>query len=433
MGRKVIIQFLATGFSGLLAFIAISLSARLFGPETIGQVTYLSGLLGLVFAFSDLGLSRAHVHFTAGNKNQPLLFSFLSVKFLLLLVCVLAAGWLAKINQQLSWLFLILLSFEVLSRLADSLLITFEGQERVWPQNLVRLIGKTVKLAAVAILAVFWRNSYGYSLTFLAESLVVLGAALVISRHFWQFKIDKAAVKKYWQYALPFALVMPLSYFQDNGLIVIIRQFWSAGTLGVYAASFGLFGLLKSFSSSLMVFFFPRISSLDLARDKEKIQGYADLAVKLSIWLLAPLCLLLFIFAEPVVTLVLGRQFIDGASIFRWLLGGILILAVFTPYDHVLFAMNKHHSIVWVNLIDTILVLGLGWLLIPPLGGQGAAIALVVGWLSGGLWQFMILRQKTGIHFCRDFRLSRIEIKYLYGLIHSFSQAIFRRPGIKAS
>lgn len=424
MGKKVIIQFLASGFAGALAFLSLSLSARFFGPEILGRVAYLSGLLGLVFAFSDLGLSRAHVHFTAANQGKPAA-GFLMMKLALLGLCGLVAVLVGKINQQLSWLFLVLLLFEVLFRLADSLLITFEGREKVWPQNFTRLAGKLIKLAAVVIFALKWRSSLGYSLTYLIEAVVVLALAIIISRSLWRLKLEPATIKSYWRYSLPFALIMPLSYLQDNGLILIIRRFWSAETLGVYAASLGLFGLLKGFSSSLMVFFFPRISSLNQSKDLAPVQKYTDTAVKFSIWLLTPVCLLLFVLATSVVTLVLGQQFLASVNTFRWLLLGIIILAVFTPYDHVLFATRNHQSIVVVNLITTTLVLLVAWWLIPILGGQGAALAAVAGWLISGLWQFLILKQKTGIKFLRDWRLSKEEVKYLYALFHSFGQTQF--------
>jgi len=432
MGKKIIIQFFASGLTGLLAFLSLSLSARFFGPEILGQVAYLSGLLGLVFAFSDLGLSRAHVHFTAANQGKPAA-GFLMMKLALLGLCGLAAVLVGKINQQLSWLFLILLVFEVLFRLADSLLITFEGREKVWPQNLTRLAGKLIKLVAVVIFALAWRNSLGYSLTYLIEAVVVLVLAIIFGRGLWRFKPEPATIKSYWRYSLPFTLIMPLSYLQDNGLILIIRRFWSAEVLGVYAASLGLFGLLKSFSSSLMVFFFPRISRLNETKDLEQIQRYTDTAVKFSVYILVPLAIILFVGSGWLVPLILGRQFFEAISIFRVWLIGILILGIFTPYDHVLFATRNHRSIVKINLLTTLIVLWLGWRLIPTWGGLGAAMAAVSGWLVGGLWQFAILRQKTGIKFLRDWRLTKVEVKYLYGLFNSFGQALFRANRKKIS
>lgn len=425
MGKKIVIQFLASGIVGLLALLSLSLSARWFGPQILGQVAYLSGLMGLVFGFSDLGLSRAQVRFTAANQGKPAA-GYLLLKLILLGSCAVAALIVGQINRQLSWVFLILLIYEILFRLADGLLITFEGQEKVWPQNLVRLTGKLAKLVALIIFGFVWRTSAGYSLTFLAEAVLILVLTQIVGRGLWRLKPDPGVIKRYCQYSLPFALIMPLSYVQDNGLILLIRRFWSAEVLGVYAANLGVFGLLKSFSSSLMVFFFPRISRLNAGGDTAAIQRYADMAVKFSLWLLLPLGLVLMAAADPLIRLVLGEAFAGGGAIFRWLILGIIVLAVFTPYDHILFATKNHRPIVKVNLITTIFVLALSWLLVPIFAGAGAAMALVAGWTVSGIWQFLILRQATGLRFLTDWRLSRAEVKYLYGLFNSFSQAVFR-------
>lgn len=429
LGQKVIIQFAAAGASGLLAFLALSLSARWFGPEILGQVVYYLGILGLIFAFTDLGLSRAHIHFTASNSGQPEIGPFLALKLPLLLLAFLA-GLAIFYWQALTGIFIILLVAEVFSRVADSLLISFEGQEKVWPQNLLKIGAKFCRVAALIIFG--WRlaNVYGYALTFFIEALLIFTGALLLRRNWLNFHFDRGSIKRYLNYSLPFAVIMPLSYLQDNGLILMLKHWQGSVVLGIYAAGFGLFGFLKTFSSSLMIFFFPRISRLSQAKDLREIQAYTDMAVKFSVWILTPILFILLIISQWLVPLVLGREFIAAIAIFRWYLFGVLVLSIFSPYDHVLFATNNHHSIVKVNLVTTILLLLLGWQLIPIFGGLGAAIASVISWLVGGIWQFTVLHQKTGIKFLTDWRLSRVEVKYLYGLYNSFSQAGFW-PGRK--
>ena len=52
MGKKVLIQFILSSLTGLIAFMALSLGARFFGPEVLGQVSFYLGLIGLCFALS---------------------------------------------------------------------------------------------------------------------------------------------------------------------------------------------------------------------------------------------------------------------------------------------------------------------------------------------------------------------------------------------
>lgn len=427
MGKNVLIQFFASGITGLLAFLILSLSARFFGPAILGQVAYFLGILGLIFAFSDLGLSRAHVHFTAAQSGKPDIATFLALKLPLLLLATIVAlvifHWWAP-----SLVFIILLLVEIFSRLADSLLISFEGQEKVWPQNLLKLGVKFCRLIAVIILGWKLTTALGYSLTFFLEAVLIFAGALLLGRHWFRFRPGRESIRRYLSYSLPFAVVIPLSYLQDNSLILMLQHWQGNVVLGIYTASFGLFSFLKTFSSSLITFFFPRISRLSQTNDLPKIQAYTDMAVKFSVWLFVPILFTLLIFSRWLVPLILGQEFIAAIAIFRSYLLGMLILSIFTPYDHVLFATNNHRSIIRINLITTVLLLFLGWWLIPIWGGLGAALASVASWLTSGIWQFWVLRQKTGIKFLRDWRLSKSEVKYLYGLIHSFSQAqLWRR------
>lgn len=426
MGKKVIIQILSGGITALAGLLIIGLSARWFGPEALGQVAYFIGIVSLVFAFTDLGLSRAHVHFAAAAANKiPAVTSFLAIKAPLLILALLVLGVFGFNQNQLSWVFAVVVLMELFSRLADSVLIGFEGQERVWPQNLIKIGVKLVRLAAVVIFGLLLANALGYSLTLLSEAAGLLLLSLGLSRSWFSQPIDRGLIKKYIAYSLPFALIVPLSYLQDNGLILLIKFFRGNAELGIYAASFGLFSFLKNFSGSLMTFFFPRMSRLYGQGDWAGIQRYLDMAVKFSLWFFTPLLLALFIFRQLIVGLVLGSQFLAAAEVFSWLLAGVWILAVFLPYDHVLFATEKHRPIVWINLVSCVLSLTIGWWLVPRLGAPGAAIASVSSWFIGGVWQFRVLARKTPIKFLSDFRFSRAEIKYLYGLVYSFSQAGF--------
>ena len=70
MGKKVMVQFLASGLSGLLAFLALSLSARLFGAKILGEIAYLTGLLGIIFAFSKPAKEKEKMPVQRNNTSE---------------------------------------------------------------------------------------------------------------------------------------------------------------------------------------------------------------------------------------------------------------------------------------------------------------------------------------------------------------------------
>ena len=87
IGKNTLIHLTLTVLTGLISFLVLSFSARLFGPTILGNLAYLFSLTGLIFAFSDLGFSNAHGFYTASSKNPGQnLLTFLSIKAVLLLI-----------------------------------------------------------------------------------------------------------------------------------------------------------------------------------------------------------------------------------------------------------------------------------------------------------------------------------------------------------
>ena len=142
IGKNALIQIISSSLSGLITFFTLSLSARLFGPSVLGNVAYVTGLLGLVFAFSDLGFSRAQVYFTAILKKPgKTLGTFLRLKLFLLFAAVIIALIFALFKQAtFQGLFFLMLTYELTTRLAESVFITFGGLGESLSQNFARFI-----------------------------------------------------------------------------------------------------------------------------------------------------------------------------------------------------------------------------------------------------------------------------------------------------
>ena len=397
IGKNALIQMIFSVLGALVSFLTLSLSARLFGPEIIGNLAYLLGLAGLIFAFSDLGFSRAHIYFTSAKQAiSKTLGTFVRIKLVLLLVTSLLAVVIYKLSgQTYSWmLFGVVLVYEFLSRFSEAILITFEALQKAIPQNLVRLIAKSAKLIAVIIIAQGLRNVFGFSLTFLTQAFVLILLSLWLVRRFMPLKYDRSLSKKYFQYSLPFFAIIPLSYLQTNSLTVILKQFWPGAEVGYYSASANLAGFIKTLYGAVMVFFFPKISSLYASRDAKSIQQYTDLTVKYLLVLFAPLFLIFFLLRQEVVALVLGPEFMPAIPVYSLLLLGMFLLMLFNFYNYVLFATHNHKPLVLVNLISLLMTIALSFIMIPRLGATGAALVNLITWIISGLWGLGIIRKR---------------------------------------
>jgi len=396
MGSNILVQILSSLAGSIITFFTLSLSARLFGPSILGNLAFVMSLFGLIFAFSDLGFSRAHVHFTASlKKPSKTLGTFIRIKIVLLSLTGLLATMLGLAKtSSFKGLFILMLIYQISSRLAEAALITFEGLQASIPQNTIRLTSKAFRLLAVIVLGYRLKNNFGYSLTFLAESLSLVILSFIIIRRFKPLKYSKILAQKYLKYSLPFFAIFPLSYFLDHGVVVILKNLSTTTQVGYFSASQNLAGFAKSLVGSVMIFFFPQISKLFSKKDHQSIQKYLNLTLKYLLLLMTPFLMLLFLLRREIISLILGAQFSQAVPVFSLFLLGTYLLMILAPYDQVLFATQNHQPLIYANLISLIIALTSSYFLVPILDSQGAVLSIIFAWIINGIWHLWLIKKR---------------------------------------
>ncbi len=406
IGKNTLIQIFLTGLTGIISFLILSFSARLFGPTILGNLAYLFSLTGLIFAFSDLGFSKSHGFYTASSKKPGQnLFTFLSIKSILLLASALIAFVYAYFfSKTNSWQLLsVVILIQVTTRFSDSILITFEARQRSIPQNLVKILAKLLRLASVFILAKLLTNNLGLSFTYLVEASLLVFLSLALTTQFLPLSFSKKLFNKYLIYALPFFAIVPLSYIQDSSLIVILKKFQPSDQVGFYSASTNLTGSIKALYATLMIYFFPKISKLFALKDDQQIKQYLNMAIKYLLVIFTPIFMLIFIFRHAIINLVLGPAFLPAVPVFSLLLFGTYILMILTPYDQVLFATKNHKPLIVVNLFSLTLAISLNFLLAPAYGSLGTVIASLSAWILSGVWHLVLVKKRLKISLPSEF------------------------------
>ena len=407
IGKNVLIQIILTLVGSMVGFASLSLSARLFGPFILGHLAYVFGLTGLIFAFSDLGLSKAQIHFTAAsNSAKKTLGTFLLLKSGLLLATTLAALIIALVTGpgQFEGVFLIVLASELLTRLAEGIFVTFEGLQLSWPQNLARLIAKFFRLIAIVAIGLRLSSILGFGLTYLAEAVVLILLAFWLVGRFLPLKTEPGLMKKYFKYSLPFFVIVPFSYAQTNLLTVLLKHFHSAIEVGFFSAAFSLAMYLKLLFGTVMIFFFPKISNLFGQNKLKEIEYYLNLSLKYQLAIFTPLFIVGFLLRQEIIGLVLGEAFSPSIAVFAWALLGAFVLLIINPYDYVLYATKNHARLVLVNIIGLGLVIALSVYLMKvlALGAVGAALVNLITWIISGLYAIFLVKKHLKFSFYKQ-------------------------------
>lgn len=406
IGQKIIIQFFGAAITSVITFLTITLTARAFGPNILGEVSYLLGIAGLILAFSDFGFSRAHIKFIADKKNiHKKIAVFLAVKTPLLLFCLLVAVFyffffLSKTTvSSKSTAFLILAVFEFFSRLGGAILLTFEGLQLIATQNMAVNISKLTKLLFLIILIFLPKSVIGLSSAYLIEGITLFFVSILLVKRFYPLKWDGIIFKNYFKYSTPFFVIYPLSYLQGNIDVIILRKFTSASTVGFYSAAVGLTSYLKSLYGTLITVFFPKMSELFAKKQFSKMQEYLDMAVKYLLVIFIPIFTGLFLFKNELINLILGKQFQPAANLFSLSMVGIFILMVSSCFDHILYASAKHKLMAPITLASTFLIIILQFILVPKTGAYGTIIANISGWFFCSMIQIYLVYKYLKIKF----------------------------------
>jgi len=428
IGKNAIIQIILTSLTGIIGFFILSFSARLFGPVVLGNLAYLFSLTGLIFAFSDLGFSKAHGFYTSSSQNPGKnLFTFLSIKSILLLTSAIIAFIYAYFfNTSISWQLLgLVIVIQVLTRFSDSILITFEARQLSLPQNLVKMLTKLSRLISIFIIAKFLTNDLGFSLTYLVEASLLILLSFFLLTRFSPLSFSKEIFNKYLIYALPFFAIVPLSYVQDNSLIIILKQFQPSEQVGFYSASANLSGSIKTLYAILMLFFFPKISKLFTQKNHQQIKNYLNMAVKYLLVIFTPIFLLVFLFRFEIIQLILGTEFIEAVPVFSILLLGTYFLMILSPYDQVLFATKNHRPLILVNLFSLFTAIVVSFWLAPIYGAIGTVIASLSAWVVSGFWHLYLVKKRLSISLFPQLPLILLPAITIFILL--FSQTLIFR------
>ena len=168
----------------------------------------------------------------------------------------------------------------------------------------------------------------------------------------------------------------------------------------------GVLALMQRVPLAAVTLFFPQASA-DAARgDLAEIQRRLRVIVRYGLMITVPLSVTAIAASDILVGLYLGEPFARSAPVLAALALNPLLLAVFEPYNQIVYAVERHRRLVWVNLVGVSIFLVASALLIPRalfglplagLGALGAALAGLIGQLVTGLCRVAVASRAAGV------------------------------------
>lgn len=435
MLRGTVLVFLSRNVQKAAALLLNLVLARLLGERGVGVYGLLIWVPTYVTTLGTLGLGPAHVYLrgqqritlrqSLGNSlAAAVLFGLLSV---VLFQVVRPFLRLDTVDPLLMTLITLIFPIVILQSYLDYLWV---GENRMgWYASLYSLRYVTLPLFVLLglLLPANEHDRYiGMALGIVANSVVTAGVSLLaVHREYGLgMQLDTALFRRAARYGLSVqagSVAQAIGYRFD---VFLVNYFLGPAITGLYFAATNLAEAIWILPSAISAALLPRVSTRDVAAAQRVTAQTTRFVLAISV----VTGLLLFVVAEPVLTLVYQPSFASATVALRILLIGTVVFSVQKVLANYLIGQGRAGWFQWVTLVSMAVNVAINLVLVPRHGWgiRGAATASAVSYtLSTAALAFLFLRS-TGRPL-RDLLLpNRRDVARLYSRLSSLRH---RAPG----
>ena len=408
--------FLIRVVAAALAYASNVLFARWMGSFEFGVFVYVWTWVLLIGQALDLGLATAAQRFIPEYRERgmiDLLRGFISrsrwvAVGVAIAVAALCAGAVRLLTPHLDHYTVIPLYIACIALPAYALANVQDGISRSYdwvalgivPTYIVRQMLLTVLMGAAWLGGLPLDAVTAMVLSAAAIWLPALGQMVVLNRRLAS-RIEpgpKAHKVRLWiTTALPILMAESFYLLLTHTDLLVLQQFRSPEAVAVYYAAVKTLALVAFIHFSVAATTAHRVAAFHAAGDREGLAEFMRKAIRWTFWpsLLATLGLLAF--GKPILALF-GAQFTDGYHLMFILALGLLARAAIGPMERFLNVIGQQRICALVYGSAFAVNLALCFVLIPPFGAAGAAVAISTALVVETVALATILKRRMGLN-----------------------------------
>ena len=395
-GRTAKNSFITLGASlsyGLLLMLFFALASRLLGPEKFGLLSIILAVFAISFDIFSLGSTQSLVRFVSvylgrDQKNRARQFATAIFRFRIAaaLFLIFAAAFIGKFlalnvyhNQALVFPFIITIAFASGILIVDYFITLHQAYEQFVKSASLLLALGIIRIISVLFLIVT-NNVSVLSLTwaFVITPLIVSVFAFWLTpKDFLKASPTKPVVKKLINFSKWMALWGVTASLAGRIDILLMGKLTSAYETGIYSVAArlatGYIIIGGSFASVLT----PKISRL--IADKTELRRQFRLLWKVVFALIIGMIGLAFL-SRWFIPFIFGGEYIQSVLVFQSLTIALIFFIANIPANVNLLSLGHSKLIGTIPAVQLVIVVSIGWWLIPSLGAQGAALALIISY-----------------------------------------------------
>ena len=371
-------------FTMVIGVFVMALVARYLGPERYGLYNYALAFVTLFTAFSTLGLETLSVKSIVHQEEEEgtILYTSLVLRviggiFLTFLTSVIIR--LVAPNEPLVHLLVMIMSFTMIFKSLEVIEYWIQAHQKSKISSLIRM-GAYVFSALLKVAFVLLQGSLVHlALIYMSDALIV-GIALVIayfknraSRTKWKFKFQyaKKILSQSWHLILSGLMI---TIYMQIDKVMLGSMLSNKEELGIFSAATQIAGMWYFVPMAIITSFKPVIMSKKIINEKDYLKS-VQLLYTIVAWIGIGFGIFILLFSNIIIGILYGPDYLEATNILSvsiWA-GTFAMLGTAASTWLVCEGLQKYSTVfVFGGAIANV---GLNLILIPILGGYGAAIA----------------------------------------------------------
>ena len=371
--------------TSVCAFVWTLLTARYLGVSDYGILGTATSFSVIIIVVADLGVTTYITRTIAVDYNveKEYLGNAIGLKLILSVIYLILTLFISVILGWNNYVILITFLFAIESLIKsfyNLLFASFQAHEMMKYQAITNTLLNVLTLVFIVIICFADFGLIGISFAYILANMIgLIYCVLALTRHIVVPKIlfDLSFFRKLIIAGIPFALTTLFYTLYYSIDMVMITQFSTTYSTGLYNSTYKLINVLTLFYTIYSAVIFPVMSKL--FKNGKDMLGFSFVkSIKYLSMITIPLAVATFFYAGDVISLCYGNQYADADNVLKILIWTVCFLFINGACSMILNASHKETSVTKIYSIAAVFNAGLNLLLIPYFSAHGAAFATVL-------------------------------------------------------
>ena len=234
-----------------------------------------------------------------------------------------------------------------------------------------------------------------YCVLYLCSNLLFLFISLkTIKRYEWKPSLE--VLKHLFIQALPLALMILAARLYVRIDVLMIEAMLGKEQVAHYAVAYSILDNLMIISNILMDAIFPGFSKF-IFTDSTAFKRLYHGIIRIFIKYLFPLAILIAIFSKQILGFLYGLNYADNFVTMLFLMVAAMIAFINGPSGSIFIALGKQKIYMYGTILSFVMNVVLNLILLPIMGGDGAALATALTELTICSWSLWFIYKNIGL------------------------------------